>query len=281
MANITNADGTLTLKGDWQQGDIDLFLPVLKSWSFDGQYGIQQCDTPSCERRKVSFSGCGRWDFGGTLESFHEWTLDWIQNHGPLTQDQYDTFLQDMAEKDLRIEVEFEEDGNEDCEEGAGFFFSNGENLCFILVSHQGIEKDWKELGKECFDAAVAFFQTFTQDAPARLMGKWVKQYICPSEAYLEYDSSQPDDQVYDFLEEYLSTEEDFPTGAFFCDELLFDALKSRTPLKEDGRLEQVYRYMDDEFGIDCEAELPDDFDKGSLEEQESDEDFDRWYQQL
>lgn len=275
MANITTAEGSLTLVGNWQQEDIDLFLPVLKSWSFYGQYGIQRCDTPSCQRRKVSFSGCGRWDFGGTLESFHEWTLDWIQNHGPLTQDQYDAFLQDMAEKDLRIEVEFEEDGNEDCEEGKGLFFSDGERLGFVLTFCRGIEMDWKELGKKCFDAAVAFFRTFTQAAPKRLMGKWVKEYIRPSDAYLDYDSSQPDDQVYDFLEEQFSDD------AFFYDEVLFNALKSRTPLKEDERLEQVYRYLDDEFGIDYKAELPDNFDKNLLKEQESDEDFDRWYQQL
>ena len=275
MANITTAEGSLTLVGNWQQEDIDLFLPVLKSWSFYGQYGIQRCDTPSCQRRKVSFSGCGRWDFGGTLESFHEWTLDWIQNHGPLTQDQYDAFLQDMAEKDLRIEVEFEEDGNEDCEEGKGLFFSDGERLGFVLTFCRGIEMDWKELGKKCFDAAVAFFRTFTQAAPKRLMGKWVKEYIRPSDAYLDYDSSQPDDQVYDFLEEQFSDD------AFFYDEVLFNALKSRTPLKEDERLEQVYRYLDDEFGIEYKAELPDNFDKNLLKEQESDEDFDRWYQQL
>ena len=275
MANITTAEGSLTLVGNWQQEDIDLFLPVLKSWSFYGQYGIQRCDTPSCQRRKVSFSGCGRWDFGGTLESFHEWTLDWIQNHGPLTQDQYDAFLQDMAEKDLRIEVEFEEDGNEDCEEGKGLFFSDGERLGFVLTFCRGIEMDWKELGKKCFDAAVAFFRTFTQAAPKRLMGKWVKEYIRPSDAYLDYDSSQPDDQVYDFLEEQFSDD------AFFYDEVLFNALKSRTPLKEDERLEQVYRYLDDEFGIDYKAELPDNFDKNLLKEQESDEYFDRWYQQL
>ena len=275
MANITTAEGSLTLVGNWQQEDINLFLPVLKSWSFYGEYGIQRCDTPSCQRRKVSFSGCGRWDFGGTLESFHEWTLDWIQNHGPLTQDQYDAFLQDMAEKDLRIEVEFEEDGNEDCEEGKGLFFSDGERLGFVLTFCRGIEMDWKELGKKCFDAAVAFFRTFTQAAPKRLMGKWVKEYIRPSDAYLDYDSSQPDDQVYDFLEEQFSDD------AFFYDEVLFNALKSRTPLKEDERLEQVYRYLDDEFGIDYKAELPDNFDKNLLKEQESDEDFDRWYRQL
>ena len=41
MANISSASGTITLKGSWTQKAIDAFIPVLDSWEFYGQYGIQ------------------------------------------------------------------------------------------------------------------------------------------------------------------------------------------------------------------------------------------------
>ena len=63
MANITRANGTLTLAGNWDADDIALFQPVLRSWSFYGQYGIQHCDKLSEQKKSASFYGCGRWGF--------------------------------------------------------------------------------------------------------------------------------------------------------------------------------------------------------------------------
>ena len=99
MANITRANGTLTLVGDWKEEDIALFQPVLSSWEFEGQYGIQHCGNLSEQNKSASFFGCGRWGFSGTLESFHEWTIDWIKTHGPLTVQEYQDFLKNMHKK--------------------------------------------------------------------------------------------------------------------------------------------------------------------------------------
>ncbi len=55
MANITSASGTLTLAGDWNADDIALFQPVLNSWGFYGQYGIQDCGKLSEQNKSVSF----------------------------------------------------------------------------------------------------------------------------------------------------------------------------------------------------------------------------------
>lgn len=73
MANISSAAGTITLKGGWTQEDIDAFIPVLDCWEFYGEYGVQYYDkTPTADNPKTGFSGCGRWSFSGTLESFDD-----------------------------------------------------------------------------------------------------------------------------------------------------------------------------------------------------------------
>ena len=241
MANITRANGTLTLAGNWDADDIALFQPVLRSWSFYGQYGIQHCDKLSEQKKSASFYGCGRWGFSGTLESFHAWTLDWIKNHGPLTEQQYQEFL---------------------------------EQLEYYTITSNPVDIPWEEYGKECFDAAADFFRSFTVDADDLKLKKWVKQWIRPSHCYLQYT---PQADVYDFLEDNM-----FMMGnAFFYDEVLFDALQLNIKLKEDARLEEMYRFLDETYGIDCKMELPENYDRSYLEEQESDEAFIGWYERL
>ena len=65
MANITRANGTLTLVGDWKEEDIALFQPVLRSWEFEGQYGIQHCGNLSEQNNSASFLAV---DVGGFQE---------------------------------------------------------------------------------------------------------------------------------------------------------------------------------------------------------------------
>ena len=40
MANITSARGTINLSHTWTKEDVELLLPVLDAWSFEGEYGI-------------------------------------------------------------------------------------------------------------------------------------------------------------------------------------------------------------------------------------------------
>ena len=274
MANITRANGTLTLAGNWDADDIALFQPVLRSWSFYGQYGIQHCDKLSEQKKSASFYGCGRWGFSGTLESFHAWTLDWIKNHRPLTEQQYQEFLDRMHQKELKIEMKYTDDGDEYLVEEAGFFVSDGEQLEYYTITSNPVDIPWEEYGKECFDAAADFFRSFTVDADDLKLKKWVKQWIRPSHCYLQYT---PQADVYDFLEDNM-----FMMGnAFFYDEVLFDALQLNIKLKEDARLEEMYRFLDETYGIDCKMELPENYDRSYLEEQESDEAFIGWYERL
>lgn len=188
MANISSAHGTLTLVGDWTQEDINAFLPVLDCWEFYGQYGIQSYyTTPTEDRPKTDFHGCGRWSFSGTLASFDEWTRDWIQRHDePLSAGQYEAFLRLMAQRNLSIQVEFN-----DVEEGVGFdldevgqFTSDGETLTYEALSCQAHVPDWKERSRSAFNSAVDYFLSLAPDAEEDKIKKWVRMRILPTDFF-------------------------------------------------------------------------------------------------
>lgn len=183
MANISSARGTLTLQGPWNAEDIALFIPVLDTWQFHGQYGIQSYYTKlSVQHMSTDFDGCGRWSFSGTVESFDEWTRDWIRNEGTLTQEQYDSLLRIMQKKDLSIHMEFDDE-----EEGVGFnihetgvLTSDGECLSYEVLSHGGQQSTWQELGWRAFRKAVLFFSGFVSNPDEFKIRKWVKRYVLP-----------------------------------------------------------------------------------------------------
>ena len=183
MANISSARGTLTLQGPWGVEDIARFVPVLDTWKFYGEYGIQSYDTRlSVRHMSTGFYGCGRWSFSGTVASFDEWTRDWIKNRGPLTQEQYNTLLQVMQEKELSILIEFN-----DNEEGFGFAIhetgvmtSDCECLNYEMLSHGGQQSTWQELGWRAFRRAVLFFSGFVSEPDEFKIRKWVKAYVPP-----------------------------------------------------------------------------------------------------
>ena len=194
MANISSADGTLTLQGSWTQEALDAFLPVLASWEFYGAYGIQWCDAISLESPSAEFSGSGRWSFSGTLESFDDWTRDWIKNAPadtahPLTQEQYDRFLTLLHEQDLSILVEFNDvgEGFEFNEQETGSFTSDGESLCYQVLSLKANTVEWKDFGKTAFDAAVDFFLGFLSHPDESPVRAWVRKHVTPTEIFEEY----------------------------------------------------------------------------------------------
>lgn len=190
MANISSASGTLILVGNWSGRAVELFQPVLKSWEFHGAYGMSAYGMPTPNRPSVDFSGSGRWSFSGTLESFDSWTRDWIKNpepgtSHPLTQEQYDAFLQVMAQDDLSIRMKFNDKGEEgyDLDE-VGVFTSDGESLNYETLSCQKAEHSWTEVSREYFDGAVLYFQRLAPDADPNQIKKWVKVNIEPSSLF-------------------------------------------------------------------------------------------------
>ena len=98
MANISSADGTLTLRGSWTQEALDAFLPVLASWEFYGAYGIQWCDTHT--RWKALPPNFTAADAGPSRERWNPSTTGRetgsktaLPIRHILTQEQYDRFL--------------------------------------------------------------------------------------------------------------------------------------------------------------------------------------------
>ena len=79
MANISMAKGTVGLSGKWTGRALDLLNILIENWSFEGAYGLTVFGKLSEKNRNVEFSGCGRWDFHGTLLSMHDWTVEHIE----------------------------------------------------------------------------------------------------------------------------------------------------------------------------------------------------------
>ena len=121
MANISSAEGTMTLGGLWTAEDIETFRPVLDTWKFYGEHGLRCYKRGELteEHRSCDFEGSGRWDFSSTLKSFDDWTRNWIEpkddwsrnyikKNGPLlTKEQYEKFLTVMHQKELCIILSF------------------------------------------------------------------------------------------------------------------------------------------------------------------------------
>ena len=277
MANISSASGTITLKGSWTQKAIDAFIPVLDSWEFYGQYGIQSYYIElSLKNKTTKFYGCGRWSFSGTLESFDDWTRDWIKtnpksNH-PLTTEQYNEFLKIMSDKKLKIEITFEDE-----EEGMGFrvnetgvFTSDGESLYYETISceEENYEEDsWESLGYENFNAAVGFFSQFVVNPDKKELQKWVKAFVLPNDCYGYTDKET---NIYEFLEENFT---EFEFIEYF--DVLYDFMY-RFKVNENDKWSALKDFVTDIYGWDLDN--VDEYFKFDLG---SDEEFDEWYDVL
>ena len=270
MANISSANGTITLKGNWTQKAIDAFIPVLDSWEFYGEYGIQSYYSElSLKNKTTDFYGCGRWSFSGTLVSFDDWTRDWIKTNPdeshPLTAEQYDEFLKIMSDKKLKIEITFEDD-----EEGVGFrveetgvFTSDGEKLYYETISCEEVEDTWETLGCETFDAAVDFFAQFVVNPNKKELQKWVKEFILPNDCYNYVEIGE---EIYDFLEDNFFDVPFVDYRSSMCD------FKSRFQIDTDSYWSSMEDFASSTYGWDNFDE------KIELDYLGSDEEFDEWY---
>ena len=270
MANISSASGTITLKGDWTQKAIDAFKPVLDSWAFYGQYGIHDYNNElSLKNKTTGFYGCGRWDFSGTLDSFDDWTRDWIKTNPaskhPLTAEQYDEFLQIMCDKNLKIEITFtddKEDGNFFNIKETGVFTSDGESLSYETISCESTKDTWESLGCENFDAAVNFFAQFAVNPDKKELQKWAKEFTLPNNCYRA--------DFCEFLEDNFM---DFPFVK--CSDAIYD-FENRFEINPDSDWSSIENFVSSFYGWYFDAE-----NKNVKFDLESDEEFDKWYQEL
>lgn len=119
MANITSANGEMTLVGQWAEKECELLDKVFKnSWTEQTGSHWTQCfvymgDTISEGINKYSFSGAGRWSFWGTLyELVSNRSYESIEA-GFLSEDDYNELVKIMFDKQLAIRFEYIEDGDE------------------------------------------------------------------------------------------------------------------------------------------------------------------------
>lgn len=200
MANISSASGKITLKGDWTQEAIAALELVLDMWEFYGEYGIQSYDGFDEEHLTSYFFGCGRWSFSGTLDSFEDWTRDWLKEKPKrpngelihsLTEEQYENFLKIMCENHLVIEMDFE-----DVEEGCGVHiheigqFTSGDGSCisYKIMECEDIVPSWDDYETETLDEAVDFFENFLSDVNRKKLRKWVKNNVTPTGIFEDTD---------------------------------------------------------------------------------------------
>ena len=79
MANISDAKGTLTLRGPWKSKDIEALSYVLYFHRYSGDYSmhfketIDEIYTTLYADRVISFYGCGRWSLTTNIERLFDW----------------------------------------------------------------------------------------------------------------------------------------------------------------------------------------------------------------
>lgn len=215
MANDSMARGTICLTGEWTEGVLADFYPVLEIWKFYGAYGIHSCRKPTLKNRTVEFSGCGRWSFSSTLSDFDSWTRSWLNSEEEgrpkraLTAEGYARFLQEMEEGALKIVVEFEdtEPGTGIMNREVGEFSSEGGQLIYTRISCEYIVGGENDLERTT-DYLARFLKTPDREA----LEEWIAEHIvCTHLFALHYDDNYSE-VIYD-LEEMMQ-EDPFPA---FC----------------------------------------------------------------
>ncbi len=276
MANISSASGVIILEGNWTEEALEAFEPVLDMWGFYGEYGIQYCDGFDIEHLQADFYGCGRWSFTGTLDSFDDWTRDWLKEKPTdrkgelihkLTEEQYADFLKIMHDNDLSIKIDFE-----DKEEGFGFhehevgvFTSNGERLCYEALMNENVVPSWDDYDRSALKSAVEYFEKFLEDADTKKLRKWVKNNVPPTDIFEETDFDEDIIQSFadwgedPFLEFYHKFLPDTEEWGEFCG--AYEEIYGCTPEENED-----YEYYDDGY---------EDYDDGYDEDDEDDEDED------
>lgn len=216
MANSSSTEGTMQLKGRWTKQAVEQFLPVLRVWKAFGEYGIHWVEYPSYQQRKVSFSGCGRWTFSSTLEDFDHWTRNWLheqagQETAPLTEETYNTFLQVMEEKNLKIAFDFQdrEGGVGMNNHVEGFFASEEGRLAFHQTKCEAIF-----FSREGWDSGVAFFAQFLQQPDREAISDWMEEHIFFSDVFSHWALYDYDQIIYELDE--MGEDDPFPS---FCRE--------------------------------------------------------------
>jgi hypothetical protein len=147
MANISTANGTMTLKGAWPISSVTSLNTIARElwaeWTYDIQFDAFDADTVHNEQSS-SFSGSGRWTFQKNLEYLGDWTADEVKNK-PNAALAYSELICLMCADELTIEVSFtdEENGDQVFYSQTGILSSDGKTLLYAITSNDDHDYDW------------------------------------------------------------------------------------------------------------------------------------------
>lgn len=103
MANESNAQGTITLIGNWTDETADTLAVILDccaAW----YYRLECVHKPTPQSRKVSFTGVGRYDFSTNLSQLQPWLLNWAKERNLSSlPTQVEQLLRLMEQQDLKL----------------------------------------------------------------------------------------------------------------------------------------------------------------------------------
>ena len=136
MANESNAQGTITLIGNWTDETADTLAVILDccaAW----YYRLECVHKPTPQSRKVSFTGVGRYDFSTNLSQLQPWLLNWAKERNLSSlPTQVEQLLRLMEQQDLKLLFDFEdEDGEEFFDHEVGLMSAQKGHLLYGMVS--------------------------------------------------------------------------------------------------------------------------------------------------
>jgi hypothetical protein len=213
MANLSDAYGTMTLKGTWPPELIEC-LNVIASeiwakWYYDIQ--LDPFDTTEVQGGPPAiFSGNGRWAFESNLEALGRWTADDIEDRPELSA-VYNKVLSEMYAHGLTIEASYsdEEGGNLVLYRQTGLISSDGEAFRYEVTSEEIFDYNWENYMDvtdhyEGFNSLVESLceQLGVEDDENGLIERWAKKRTLPH--YSDFDELN-DDLKAEFMETFVS----------------------------------------------------------------------------
>jgi hypothetical protein len=148
MANISDAYGSMTLKGSWTPALIEklniIAQEIWAKWFYNTELDPFNPDAAP-EERVSTFNGNGRWAYSSNLENLGRWTSEKIEKQSEFA-DVFAELIREMKANELVIEVDYfdEEAGLCVLYTESGEISSNGETFKYHESSYQDYDHNWE-----------------------------------------------------------------------------------------------------------------------------------------
>jgi hypothetical protein len=222
MANISKANGTMTLKGAWKPKAIKHLNTIARELWMTWTYGLEldEFEAYGVQFEKSSaFFGNGRWSFRNSLKYLGEWTADEAKEN-PGIEQAYNELLHEMHVNGLKIGISFtdEESGNLLLYSQSGVLTSDGKTLVYNVSSEEDHDFNWETYLREGDDPET--FNMLVEslcvqrgiDNENSLVERWAMERTYPLS--MSFDGLDDDTQA-EFNELFLSMPTESELGIF------------------------------------------------------------------